>query len=248
MCVTQEKAISIQELTDLLASSLRSSQISSQAPIAAPLQFFVNCKLQKTDGFPLLYTEKNGSIQRLNHNASTYWICDMGNWAAAHGLHNIFELCDALVTISADGSQRLPLFRLNPQYENFAQEHEGMRSVLLLISSTTFGMYHKVIEEQVLHMEERQIRAMFADLVQVALMLPFRLSHAAKLTKVSSIPSILPELFANSNLIMQMNERQAPALWLCHASADRQHLQPQPTGHCASNEEKADQDDREHAQ
>jgi hypothetical protein len=121
--VTQEKAISIQELTDLLASSLRSSQISSQAPITAPLQFFVNCKLQKTAGFPLLYTEKNGSIQRLNHNASTYWICDMGNWAAAHGLHNIFELCNALVTISADGSQRLPLFPLNPQYENFAQEH-----------------------------------------------------------------------------------------------------------------------------
>jgi hypothetical protein len=57
--VTQEKTISIQELTDLLTMSLRSSQISLQAPIAAPLQFFVNCKLQKTDGFPLLYNEKN---------------------------------------------------------------------------------------------------------------------------------------------------------------------------------------------
>jgi hypothetical protein len=107
----------------------------------------VGCKLQKTDGFPLLYAEKNGSIQRLDHDASTYWVCNMGNWAAAHCLHNIFELCDTLVTISVDGSQHLPLFPLNPEYENFVPEFKGMRAVLLLISGTTFGMFHKVIKE-----------------------------------------------------------------------------------------------------
>ncbi len=154
------------------------------APASAPSQFFANCKLQKTDCFPLLYAEKNRSIQRLNHDSSTYWINNLGNWAAAHCLHNIFELSDALVTISADGSQRLPLFLLNPEYENFAQETEGMLSVLLIVASTTFGMYHKVMEEQVLHMDERTTRAMFADLMQVASTLHFRLSHAAKSTKV----------------------------------------------------------------
>ncbi len=104
-----------------------------------------------------------------------YWVCNMGNWAAAHGLHNVFELCYTLVTISVDGSQRLPLFLHNPDYENFAQGFEGMHSVLLLISRTTFGVYHKVIEEQVHLMEESQVHTMFVDLVQVASTLHFRL-------------------------------------------------------------------------
>ncbi len=189
---------------------MRSSQPSSQAPAPGPLQFFTSCKLQKTDCFPLLYIKKNGSIQRLDPDSSTYWINNLGNWAAAHGLHNIFELCNALVTISADGSQRLPLFPDNLQYENFAQETEGMRAVLLLVAGTTFGMYHKVMADQVLGMDENAIRAMFADLAQVTSTLHFRLSHAAKSPKAPLIPSILPEVFANSNPITKMNDALHP--------------------------------------
>jgi hypothetical protein len=206
----QERTLTIQELSNMLASSMRSSQPLLQAQTPGPLQSFTSCKLQKTDGFPLLYMEKNGSIQRLHPDSATYWICNLGNWAAAHGLHNIFELCNALVTISADGSQRLPLFPDNLQYENFAQETEGMRAVLLLVASTTFGMYHKVMADQVLAMDEQAIRAMFAELAQVALTLHFRLSHAAKSPKAPLIPSILPEVFANSNPIMKMNNARHP--------------------------------------
>ncbi len=128
----------------MLASTMRSSQPLSQAPASGSSQQFTGCKLQKPDGFPQLYMDKNGSPHRLDPDSATYWICDIGNWASAHGLHNIFDLCNALVTISADGSQRLPLFPDHPEYENFAQEIEGMRAVMLLVSDTTFGMHHKV--------------------------------------------------------------------------------------------------------
>jgi hypothetical protein len=66
------------------------------------------------------------------------------------------------------------------------------------------------MEEQVLHMDKHTTRAMFADLVQVALTLHFWLSHAAKSPKVPLIQSILPEVFANSNPIMKMNDSRHP--------------------------------------
>jgi hypothetical protein len=51
----------------------------------------------------------------------------------------MFELCNSLVTIAPNGSQCLPLFPNNPDYENFAQDNnpdyknfaqEGMCAVL----------------------------------------------------------------------------------------------------------------------
>jgi hypothetical protein len=112
--VTQERAITVQELTDIFASTMRSSQPLSQAPASGSSQYFSACRLQKTDNFPPLYVEKNASPHRLNPDSATYWIFDIANWASAHGLHNIFDLCNVLITISADGSQRLPLFPDQP--------------------------------------------------------------------------------------------------------------------------------------
>jgi hypothetical protein len=122
MRIAQEQTITIQELSDMLTTLLCSSQPSSQASASGSSQHFSACRLQKSDGFPQLYLDKNGSMHRLDPDSATYWIFDIGNWASAHGLHNIFDLCNALVKISADGSQRLPLFPDHPEYENFAQE------------------------------------------------------------------------------------------------------------------------------
>lgn len=189
---------------------MRSSQPSSQAPASGSSQYFSACRLQKTDNFPPLYVEKNASPHRLNPDSATYWIFDIANWASAHGLHNIFDLCNALVTISADGSQRLPLFPNNPEYENFAQEIEGMRAVMLLVSNTTFGMHHKVNGDQVRAMDEQSVRHLFTEFSQVASALYFRLSQAAKSPKTPLIPSIMPEVFANSNPIMKMDGVRHP--------------------------------------
>jgi hypothetical protein len=91
----------------------------------------------------------------------------MGNWAAAHGWQDVFKLCNTLVTISTNGSQRLPLFPNNPNYGNFEQDFEGMRAVLLLVANTTFGMYHKVNAEQLQQMDKHQVCTIFADFAQV---------------------------------------------------------------------------------
>jgi hypothetical protein len=85
-----------------------------------------------------------------------------------------------------------------------------MRAVPLLVANTTFGMYHKVHAGELQHVEEQQVRTIFADSAQVALTLHLRLSNTAKLMKYTVIPSVMPEVFAESDSIMKTNDVKNP--------------------------------------
>jgi hypothetical protein len=145
----------------------------------------------------------------LDHNASTYWINNMSNWAAAHGLQDVFELCNTLVTIAPDGSQRLPLLANNPDHQVKSTLRRPLKECVL--SRFWWQTPHLACTTRELqHVEEQQVRTIFTDSAQVASTLYFRLSNTATLMKYAVIPSVMPEVFAESDSTMKTNDVKKP--------------------------------------
>jgi len=136
--------------------------------------WFKGVKLDKEDGFPKLFVMRNDMATRLDGDEALMWKTELDGWLSAHGLHDLFVFLADNVRISEDGTQRLPLFPDNPEWEDLQVSLEGARELLSKVAESSLGMSLKMpSRDKIAAMETDHIKDALADFVRVSNSLMF---------------------------------------------------------------------------
>ena len=166
---------------------------------AIPLKtYFGNVKISKEDSFPQLYSSSSDNHNRLSPSDGLVWLGNVDSWLSSHGAMGLRLAAKTFITLTGDGKKRMPILPESPDNEKLESMIEGQRLVMIKVSKTEFANYVLLpTEDEIVEMNTKEIRSMFAQFSMLCMQLSARLRKAA--TPPGAQITVMHDIFGVTN-------------------------------------------------